>query len=220
MSNRTLNLDDTLYDYLLQVSLREHGLLRRLREETMEMPEHNMQISPEQGQFMALLVQVMDARHCLEVGVFTGYSSLAVALAMPDDGLLVACDTSEEYTDVARRYWKEAGVDARIDLRIAPALETLDDLLEDDEARHFDFAFVDADKENYDAYYEQCLKLLRRGGVVAFDNTLWNGKVARQDENDPDTTAIRKLNEKIHADERVDISMVPIGDGLTLCRKK
>lgn len=220
MSNRTLNLDDTLYDYLLQVSLREHGLLRRLREETMQMPEHNMQIAPEQGQFMALLVQIMGARHCLEVGVFTGYSSLAVALAMPDDGLLVACDTSEEYTDVARRYWQEAGVDARIDLRIAPALETLDDLLEDDEARHFDFAFVDADKENYDAYYEQCLKLLRKGGVVAFDNTLWNGKVARPDEKDPDTAAIRELNEKIHADERVDISMVPIGDGLTLCRKK
>lgn len=221
MSNRTINLDDTVHQYLLSVSLREPAVLRRLREETMSMPQHNMQIAPEQGQFMALLVMLTGARRALEVGTFTGYSSLAVALAMPEDGRIVCCDTSEEYTDVARKYWKEAGVEERIDLRIAPALETLDALLDDpDEPRQFDFAFVDADKTNYDGYYERCLDLLKTGGLIAFDNTLWDGKVADSEALDEDTVALRALNEKLYADDRVDLSLVPIGDGLTLCRKR
>ncbi len=221
MSNRTINLDDTVHQYLLSVSLREPAVLRRLREETMAMPQHNMQIAPEQGQFMALLVMLTGARRALEVGTFTGYSSLAVALAMPEDGRILCCDTSEEYTDVARKYWKEAGVEERIDLRIAPALETLDALLDDpDEPRQFDFAFVDADKTNYDGYYERCLDLLKAGGLIAFDNTLWNGKVADPEALDEDTVALRALNEKLYADDRVDLSLVPIGDGLTLCRKR
>lgn len=220
MSNRTLNLDDRLYDYLLRVSLREPGVLRRLREETAAMPQHNMQISPEQGQFMAMLVTLIDAKRCIEVGVFTGYSSLAVALALPDDGLIVACDTSKDYTAVARRYWEEAGVTDKIELHIGPALDTLDALIEHDEERYFDFTFIDADKENYDAYYERCLRLMRTGGVIAFDNTLWSGSVADESVTDADTAAIRALNEKLHADDRVEISLLPIGDGLTLCRKR
>lgn len=221
MSNRTLPLDAALHDYLLANSVREPGILRRLRDETAAMPEHNMQIAPEQGRFMALLVQLMDVRRYLEIGTFTGYSSLAVALALPEDARVVACDVSEEYTAVARRYWEEAGVAERIDLRIGPALDTLKELLhDDDEARDFDFAFIDADKANYDAYYEKCLDLLRPGGLIALDNTLWGGKVADASVNDADTTALRALNEKLYADERIDLCMVPIGDGLTLCRKR
>jgi caffeoyl-CoA O-methyltransferase len=180
-----------------------------------------MQIAPEQGRFMALLVQLMDARRYLEVGTFTGYSSLAVALAMPDDGQIIACDVSEEYTAVARRYWEEAGVARRIDLRIGPTLNTLKALLhDDDERRDFDFIFIDADKANYNSYYEKCLDLLRPGGLIALDNTLWGGKVADPAVTDIDTSALRKLNTKLYADERIDMSMVPIGDGLTLCRKR
>jgi caffeoyl-CoA O-methyltransferase len=220
MSNRTLNLDDRLYDYLLKVSLREPAILQRLREETAQHPRAGMQISPEQGQFMQLLVQLMRAKTYLEIGVFTGYSSLAVALAMPEDGRIVACDVSEEFTSVARRYWQEAGVAANIDLRLAPAVQTLDALLEDGYAGSIDFAFIDADKTGYDAYYERTLRLLRPGGLVAFDNVLWGGAVADPDEQDADTVALRQLNEKLHTDERVFISMLPIGDGLTLVWKK
>ncbi len=221
MSNRTLNVDQRLYDYLLAASLREPAVMRRLREETMAMPEHNMQIAPEQGQFMSLLVRLMGARRCIEVGTFTGYSSLAIALAMPEDGLLVCCDTSKEYTDIAKKYWKEADVEKCIDLRIAPALETLDALLHDKhQTRDFDFIFIDADKSNYDRYFERAIDLVKPGGVVAFDNTLWDGKVADNDVTDTDTVAIRSLNEKLLGDERVDISLVPIGDGLTLCLKQ
>lgn len=220
MSNRTLYLDDDLHRYLLSVSLREPQVLRRLREETAGMPEHNLQIAPEQGQFMAMLVKLSGARHALEIGTFTGYSSLVVALAMPNDGRIVCCDTSVEYTDVARRYWEEAGVTARIDLRIAPALETLDKLVDDPDERQFDFAFIDADKTNNDNYYERCLKLLKPGGLISFDNTLWDGKVADESERDEDTDALRALNLKLHTDDRIDLSLVPIGDGLTLCRKR
>ncbi len=221
MSNRTLNLDESLHEYLLSVSLREPAILRRLREETAAMPEHNMQIAPEQGQFMALLVQLTGARRAIEVGTFTGYSALAVALAMPDDGRIVCCDTSEEYTAIARKYWEEAGVADKVDLRIAPALETLDALLDDpDQPRTFDFAFIDADKTNYDNYYERCIDLLKSDGLIAIDNTLWDGKVADASDLDEDTVAIRALNEKLYADERIDLSLVPIADGLTLCRKR
>ncbi len=221
MSNRTINLDDRLHQYLLSVSLREPEVLLRLRKETADMPEHNMQIAPEQGQFMALLVQLSGARRALEIGTFTGYSSLAIAMAMPDDGRVLCCDTSEKYTDIARRYWDEAGVTGKMDLRIAPALETLDALLSDPNNQYaFDFAFIDADKTNYDNYYEHCLVLMRPGGLIAFDNTLWDGKVADLAEADDDTVALRALNRKLHADKRIDLSLVPIGDGLTLCRKR
>lgn len=221
MSNRTLQLNAALHEYLIANSVREPGILRRLRDETAALPEHNMQIAPEQGRFMALLVQLMDVRRYLEVGTFTGYSSLAVALAMPEDGHIIACDISEEYTAVARRYWEEAGVADRIDLRIGPALDTLKNLLhEDDEPRDLDFIFIDADKANYNGYYEKCLDLLRPGGLIALDNTLWGGKVADPSATDDDTVALRKLNERLFADERIDLSMVPIGDGLTLCRKR
>jgi predicted O-methyltransferase YrrM len=220
MSNRTLYLDDRLHRYLLSVSLREPDVLRRLREETAGMPEHNLQIAPEQGQFMAMLVQLSGARQALEIGTFTGYSSLVMALAMPNDGRIVCCDTSVEYTDVARRYWEEAGVAAKIDLRIAPALETLDKLIDDPDEGQFDFAFIDADKTNNDNYYERCLKLLKPGGLISFDNTLWDGKVADPSERDEDTESLRALNRKLLADDRIDLSLVPIGDGLTLCRKR
>ncbi len=220
MSRTTLTLDDRLHDYLLRVSLREPDILRRLREETALHPMANMQIAPEQGQFMALLVRMLGARRILEVGVFTGYSSLAMALALPPEGLIVACDVSEEYTDIARRYWREAGVEDRIDLRLAPATETLDALLADGQADTFDFAFIDADKPNYRTYYERCLALLRPGGVVAIDNVLWSGTVADPSQSDPDIEAIRALNTALHGDERVDLSLLPLADGLTLARKR
>ncbi len=220
MSNRTIELTERLYRYLLDMSLREPPLLAALREETAQMPGHLMQISPEQGQFMALLVRLLGARRCIEVGVFTGYSSLAVARALPDDGELIACDISEEYTAVARRYWRKAGVEGRIKLHLSPAAETLQTLLDDSEASSFDFAFIDADKTNYDRYYELVLELLRPGGLVAIDNVLWDGAVADPDDQDEDTLALRALNEKLHGDDRVDISMLPLGDGLTLARKR
>jgi caffeoyl-CoA O-methyltransferase len=220
MSNRTLSLDNALYAYLLDASLREHPVLARLRAETARHPHVNMQIAPEQGQFMALLVRLMGARRCLEIGVFTGYSSLAVALALPAEGRIMACDVSEEYTAVARRYWAEAGVAERIELRLAPALETLDALLAAGAAGSYDFAFIDADKEAYAGYYERVLQLLRPGGLVAVDNTLWDGTVADPDDQSADTLAIRAFNESLHRDDRVDLSLVPIGDGLTLARKR
>ncbi len=220
MSNRTLGLSDTLYQYLLSVSLREPPVLSRLREETARMTHAGMQISPEQGQFMGLLLELTGARRVIEVGVFTGYSSLAMALALPEAGRITACDVSEEWTAVARRYWAEAGVAHKIDLRLAPALETLDGLLADGQEESFDFAFVDADKENYPGYAQRCLALLRPGGLLAVDNTLWNGLPADPAEQSVDTVAIRAFNRAMHEDSRVTLSMLPVGDGLTLARKR
>ncbi|MEM9922566.1 MAG: class I SAM-dependent methyltransferase [Cyanobacteria bacterium P01_D01_bin.50] len=219
MSKQTLGLENNIYQYLLSVSIRESEVLKKLREETAQHPRSIMQISPEQGQFMALLVQLMGAKKTLEIGVYTGYSALVVALALPPEGKMIACDISEEYTSIASRYWEEAGVADKIDLRIAPAVETLDRLLAEGEADTFDFAFIDADKSNYDNYYEGALKLVRPGGLIAIDNVLWSGKVADSQVEDNRTKKIRVLNEKIHQDERVTISLVPIGDGLTLARK-
>lgn len=220
MSVRTLGLEDGVYQYLLAASLRESPLLRRLRDETAELPEANMQIAPEQGQFMALLLRLMGAVRGIEVGVFTGYSALCLAQALPPNGQLVACDVSEAWTAVGRRYWLEAGVADRIDLRIAPAMATLDILLESGEAGAFNFAFIDADKENYVAYYERCLELLGPGGLIMVDNVLWSGRVADPGNQESDTIAIRAFNRHLLHDERVELSLVPVGDGLTLARKR
>lgn len=220
MSHRTININDALYQYLLNVSVREPGVLRRLREETARMPNSNMQISPEQGRFLAMLVQLIGARRCIEVGVFTGYSSLSVALALPEGGRVVACDVSKDYTDVARRYWNEAGVEDKIDLRIGPALKTLEDMIDAEEDRQYDFAFIDADKSHYADYYERALKLLKPNGLIAVDNTLWSGRVIDDTNQDEDTVAIREFNEQLYGDDRIDLCLVPIGDGLTLARKR
>jgi predicted O-methyltransferase YrrM len=219
MSNQTLALDDRLYDYLLGVSLREDPILARLRAETSALPEANMQIAPEQGQFMALLAKLMGARRCLEVGTFTGYSALAIAQALPADGQLIALDVSEQWTSIARRYWAEAGVAERIDLRLGPAADTMHRLLDTRQGESFDFIFVDADKTGYRAYCGLALELLRPGGLLLLDNVLWGGRVIDPAINDPDTRAIRELNEWLYQEERVDLSLVPIGDGLTLARK-
>jgi len=220
MSNRTVFLTDDLYRYLRSFSLREPEILKRLREETSHDPMAVMQISPEQGQFMSLLIKLMGAKRTLEVGVYTGYSSLCVALALPPGGKLVACDISKKWTDVARRYWRESGVADIVELHLAPAIETMDRLLALQEAGKFDFIFIDADKENYDGYYERALSLLRAGGLLAIDNVFWSGRVADPGEQERDTLAIRALNEKIRGDGRVDLSMIPIGDGLSLARKR
>jgi caffeoyl-CoA O-methyltransferase len=220
VSARTLNLTDRLYDYLVEVSVREAPVLARLREETARQPSATMQISPDQGQFLALLAELIGARRCLEVGTFTGYSALAVALALPADGRVIACDINEETTSIARRYWAEAGVDRKIDLRLAPALETLNGLLADGAAGSFDLAFIDANKEDYDGYYEAVLKLLRPGGLMAIDNVLWGGAVADPTYQDGETRAIRALNAKLKEDGRVTLSLVPIGDGVALARKR
>lgn len=219
MSTHTLNLSDSLYTYLQSNSLREPEILTQLRQETRHHPMGNMQISPEQGQLMSLLVQGLKAEKALEIGVFTGYSSLVVALALPPQGRLVACDINEDYTSIARSYWQKAGVNHKIDLRIAPALETLNQLLQEGQAETFDFAFIDADKSNYDNYYEKVLQLVRVGGLIAIDNVLWSGQVADPNITDNRTEKIRALNQKIHQDPRVTISMIPIGDGLTLALK-
>jgi len=220
MSNRSITLTDPIYQYMNDVSLREAPVLRALREETAALTQRSMQIAPEQGQFMALLVRLLQARRCLEIGVFTGYSSLATALALPPDGRIVACDVSEEWTAIARRYWEQGGVAHRIDLHIAPATNTLDALLQQGQAGTFDLAFIDADKTNYLAYYERTLQLLRPGGLVLIDNTLWSGRVADPAVNDPDTVALRELNTALLRDERVDLSLLPVGDGLTLALKR
>lgn len=220
MSTKSFFLDDRLYEYLLSVSLRDDPVARRLREETAVLPQSNMQIAPEQAQFLALIVHLIGARRTLDVGVFTGYSSLAVARALPPDGRVLALDVNEEWTSIARRYWDEAGVSKKVDLRLAPALETLDALIEAEGAGGFDFAFIDADKENYRQYYERCLTLLRPGGVVAVDNVLWSGSVADPSDNDPDTESIRAFNRALHDDERVHLSLIPIADGLTLALKR
>jgi len=220
MSKKTLGLNEQLYDYLLSVSLREPEILRQLRQETDSHPQATMQIAPEQGQFMALLVQLMGATKTLEVGVFTGYSSLCVALALPPRGKIVACDVSEEYTRIARRYWQAAGVADKIELRLAPALETLDQLLTEGQAETFDFAFIDADKANYEGYYERSLQLVRPGGLIAIDNVLWSGRVADPEVQNNSTSAIRALNDKLYRDQRISLSLVPIADGLTLALKR
>ena len=197
MTNKTIGLSDELAAYVLEVGTREPDVLARLRAETAALPEHRMQVAPEQGAFLAMLVELTGARRCLEVGTFTGYSSLAVALALPEDGRLVCCDVSEEWTSIARRYWLEAGVAGRIDLRIAPAAETLDGLLASGAESTYDFAFVDADKSGYDGYYERLLRLVRPGGLIAFDNTLWGGRVLEADAGDEDTRALQALNRKL-----------------------
>ncbi len=220
MSRSTLNVDDRLMDYIREVGVRESPVLEELRKETGEMEAANMQISAEQGQLMRLLAKLTGVERAIEIGTFTGYSAICVAEAMPEDGQLIACDVDEDWTSVAREYWERAGVEDRIDLHLRPAVETIDELLESGEAGTFDFAFIDADKENYDAYYEGCLELLRDGGLIGIDNTLWSGRVADPDEQGESTRAIRAVNDKIADDERVDVSLVPIGDGLTLARKR
>ena len=219
MANQTIGISKNLRDYLVSVSVREPEILTQLRLETNLHPMGMMQIAPEQGQFMSLLVQLMGAKKTLEVGVFTGYSSLAVALALPPDGKIIACDVSDEYTQIARRYWEKAGIAHKIDLRIAPALETLDKLIADGETDSFDFAFIDADKSTYDDYYERCLQLVRPGGLIAIDNVLWSGRVAESEVQDNRTNKIRALNEKLHQDTRVNLSVLPIADGLTLAMR-
>lgn len=214
MSRRPIQVTEALAEYIRTVSLREPEVLRRLRDETATIKGAGMQISPEQGQFMALLARMIGAKRYLEVGTFTGYSALVMALALPADGRVIACDVSREWTSTGQRYWREAGVAEKIDLRIAPALQTLDALIAARE--RFDFAFIDADKENYGGYYERALKLVRRGGIIAIDNVLWSGAVADPAKKDADTDAIRALNRKLATDERIDLSLLPVGDGLTL----
>lgn len=220
MSVRTLPLDDRLYDYLLRHSLREPDALAKLRAETASHPQVNMQIAPEQGQFMQLLVRLLGVRRAIEVGVFTGYSSLAVTLAMPADGRLLACDVSEEFTAIARRHWQAAGVADRIELVLAPAQQTLDARLAAGESGLYDFAFIDADKTSYLAYYERLLDLVRPGGLIVVDNTLWGGEVANPGNRDEDTVALREFNDVLLADPRIDLSLLPLGDGLTLARRR
>ena len=221
MSNQSIQLTDKLHQYLLDNSLHEPEILAKLRQQTAKHPLTDMQISPEQGQLMGLLVKLIGAKICLEIGVFTGYSSLVVALNLPDDGRIVACDVSLEFTAIAQQYWQAAGVSHKIDLQIAPALKTLDLLIDNGETGTFDFAFIDADKNNYAAYYDRCFQLVRSGGLILVDNVLWYGRVADPTmDRDKRTQAIKKINQQIHQDDRVQISMIPIGDGLTIVRKK
>ena len=215
----SIGLDDTLRAYLISDGMREHPVLTRLREETQRMQRASMQVAPEEGALLAMLVRLLDARRVLEIGTFTGYSSTAMALAMGEGGRIVCCDLSTDWTDIARRAWTDAGVADRIDLRIGPALDTVDALLDEGAESGFDLAFIDADKPSYDAYYEGCLRLVRTGGVIAIDNTLWSGRVADPSVHDESTDAIRALNAKIAADERVEPVIVPVGDGLTLARR-
>jgi caffeoyl-CoA O-methyltransferase len=220
LSNRTIPLDEELYDYMLKVSLREPDVLRRLRDETAALPNRSMQIAPEQGQFMAMLVRLMNAQRILEIGTFTGYSALCMALALPPHGRIVTCDINQEWTAVARHYWTQASVEDRITLRLGPAMATLEALLAAGEGERFDVAFIDADKENYSGYFEHALALVRAGGLIIVDNVLWHGSVINPAKQDPDTVAIRAFNTRIRNDERVDLSLVPIGDGLTLAMKR
>ena len=217
---RAVTMNEQLYRYIIDHSLRDHPVLRELREETAKLARAVMQIGADQGQFMALLARLTGARRCIEVGVFTGYSSLAVALALPEDGQIVALDVSEEWTSIARRYWKKAGVEKKIDLRLGPALDTLDTLLALRQEGRYDMAFIDADKGNYLGYYERCLALLRPGGLILIDNTLWSGDVADPSKREPDTVALRAVNDALHHDERIDRARLPVGDGLTLARKR
>ncbi|SDF76892.1 Predicted O-methyltransferase YrrM [Limimonas halophila] len=220
MSTRSIGLDDALTAYVHRVGSRETEVLARLREETAARSDAHMQIAPEQGQVMHLLVELMGARSVIEIGTFTGYSTLWMALAMPSDGQILACDVDPEATAIGQRAWRQAGVDDRVELRIAPALETLDALLDDGQAGAHDLAFIDADKERYQAYYERCLQLLRPGGLILADNTLWGGSVVDPAKTDTATEAIRAFNAKLGEDDRVTLAMTPIGDGLTLARKR
>lgn len=220
MTKATTGLDKALYDYILETTLREPEILTRLRKETDSHPRAGMQISPDQGQLLRLLAELTDAKRILEIGTFTGYSSLAMAQALPSDGEMVCCDVSEEYTAVARRYWAEAGVDKKITLRLAPAVDTLDALIGEGRGGAFDMAFIDADKENYQNYFERCLTLVRPGGLVAVDNVLWHGRVIDPADDTVDTKAIRAFNAQLKNDERVTISLLSVADGLTLARKR
>jgi predicted O-methyltransferase YrrM len=213
-------LTPRLRDYLLDQSLREAPVLAELRAETRRLPASGIQISPDQGQLMGFLARLIGAKRCLEIGTFTGYSALSVMLALDEDARMICCDVNPMTTAIARRYWEKAGVAERIDLRLAPAGETLAELVDAGASGSFDFAFIDADKENYADYYEQCLTLVRRGGLILIDNVLWGGEVADRRRHDPEVDVIRDLNRKLHDDERVDISMLTIGDGLTLARKR
>ena len=219
MSTATIILDKKLREYLLNVSVKESEILRELREETAQMEYSAMQISPEQGAFMSFLVELIQAKRTLEIGVFTGYSALVVAMALSEDGIVTACDVSEEWANVGMKYWKKAQVEDKIDLRIAPALKTLDQLLSEGKQGTYDFAFIDADKIEYQGYFDKSLELLRIGGLIAIDNVLWGGSVIDDSIQDSSTRAIRKFNENLSSDPRVSISMVPIGDGLTLACK-
>jgi predicted O-methyltransferase YrrM len=220
MANDSLGLPPDLQAYLVGHGVREPEILKRLRDETAAIPEHNMQIAPEQGAFMAMLVRLIGAKRSIEIGTFTGYSSLAVALAMPADGRIVCCDLSEDWTSVARRYWAEAGVSDRVDLRLGPALETLDELLAGGAAGTFDFAFIDAAKREYPEYHERILQLLRQGGLAVYDNVFLGGRVVDEKGTNPDLIGMRRLNDRLLSDERVEISMIPVADGLTLVRKR
>lgn len=216
----TINLTPEVYQYLVNHSVREPAILSELRVETHKLSDSRMQISPEQGQFMALLMEILGAKKTLDIGTFTGYSALAVALALPKDGKVFAFDLSDEWTSIARQFWQRSGAGDKIELKLGPAQESLQQLIDSGQSGTFDFAFIDADKANYDHYYEQAMQLVRAGGIIAIDNVLWGGKVADPDENDESTRAIRRLNTKVLNDERVNISMLPIGDGLTLARKR
>lgn len=218
--NKTITFTHELYEYLLNHNLDEHPVRRELREHTAELANAELQIAAEQASLIRLLVNLISARKTLEIGVFTGYSALTVALELPEDGTIVACDVNEEWTSVARSYWERAGVADRIDLRIAPARETLDTLIAEGHAEEFDFAFIDADKANYPIYFEQCMTLLRPGGLIAADNTLWSGRIHDKTLTDPDTEAIRQLNREVHQDDRVVSSLVNVGDGMLLAMKK
>ena len=219
MAGRYLHLDDTLFNYVVAHSVREHPAQAALREATRTHAHAGMQISPDQGQLMALLVRMLGARRTIEIGVFTGYSALCVALALPEGGRVLACDINDDYVSVGRPHWQAAGVAHKIDVQLGPALKTLDARLAAGEQGHYDFAFIDADKTSYDAYYERCLRLLRTGGLIAIDNVLWSGAVARPSQ-DADTRALQALNDKLHADERIDLAMLAISDGITLARKR
>lgn len=216
MSTSSIGLSDQLHQYLLSISAPADPLWQRLNDETLAAVGFNMQISREQAQFMTVLIQLTGTVKAIEIGTFTGYSALTIARALPENGQLVACDVSAEWTSIAQRYWQEAHVEEKIELKIAPALETMDNLISDGQTGTFDFAFIDADKSNYGNYYERCLTLLRPGGLVCVDNTLWGGAVANPQKNDADTVAIRELNQRMHEDDRVNSSLIPIGDGLHL----
>jgi len=220
MSAGTIQLTPALRDYLVDVSVREPDVLTRLRAETQTLPEARMQISEEQGQLMALLVQLVDVKRGLEVGTFTGYSALAVARVLADDAELHCFDRSEEWTNIAKRYWAEAGVEHKIHLHLGDALPALDRLIAEGQTGTFDYAFVDADKGNYPEYHERCVRLVRSGGIILYDNVLWSGAVIDDHDDSVDTAAIRALNARLRDDPRVDLSMVPIGDGLTVCRRR
>ncbi len=220
MSTRSFFLPEDVAQYILATTLRDAPVLSELRAETVKLPAAGMQTGADQVQFLQLLVRLIGAQRCIEVGVFTGYSALGVALALPPDGTLIACDVSEDYTSVARRYWQRAGVAQKIDLRLAPGAETLDDLIAHGERGRFDFAYIDADKSAYDAYYERCLELIRANGLIAIDNVLWGGDVAKTGSTDEETVALQRLNAKIGRDERVDATLLPIGDGLMIVRKR